>query len=97
MRHTPGPWIRSKHGFNVLTADSMQSICAVHAIHPGHSNEKDAQEQIANAQLIADAPDILAALRDLYKWGLKVFPSEGHKEEKYRLLQTAEDLIKANR
>jgi hypothetical protein len=61
--HTPGPWIRSCFGFNVLTSDSKQSIAAVHAIHPGRSNEKDAAEHLANAMLIAAAPDMLTALK----------------------------------
>lgn len=64
-KHTKGPWIHSKHGFNVLTADEMHSICAVHAPNPGYTSEKDVQEHLANARLIAAAPDLLEALRDL--------------------------------
>ena len=66
MSHTPGPWIYSKHGFNVLTADARQSICAVHAIHPGHvSSQKDIEEHNANARLIAAAPELLETLKEL--------------------------------
>lgn len=63
--HTPGPWIPSIHGFNVVTADSMFSICAVHAIHGSRANEIGHEaarlELRANSRLIAAAPDLLQA------------------------------------
>lgn len=52
--HTPGPWIRSSLGFQVLTRNSEKSICEL----PSRHNEA---EQIADANLIAAAPDLLAA------------------------------------
>lgn len=56
--HTPGPWVRSYHGFQVLTHDSGVSICE---LTPGKSRD----EQIANAQLIADAPKMADELKRL--------------------------------
>ena len=52
-KHTKGPWIHSKNGFNVLTNDSTY-ICEVYSI--------SRDEQLANARLIAAAPDLLWAL-----------------------------------
>lgn len=64
-KQTRGPWIRSKHGFNVLTGDSMHSICAVHPVPVdlGRSFDEEREEQISVARLIAAAPDMLDALK----------------------------------
>ena len=56
---TPGPWIHSYHGFQVLTSNSEVSICEL-------KGSKPRDEQIANAQLIAEAPSMLAALQMAY-------------------------------
>ena len=78
-KHTKGPWIHSKHGFNVLTADEMHSICAVHAPNPGHTSEKDVQEHLANARLIAAAPDLLEAC-EASLWAVNAAECLGEKE-----------------
>ncbi len=51
-------WVRSNFGFQVLTADSRTPICET-------VGKKTMDEQIANAQLIAAAPDLLEALLSL--------------------------------
>ncbi|OJX63071.1 hypothetical protein [Dysgonomonas sp. 37-18] len=49
-------WIRSNMGFQVLTADSYYSVCEA-------VGKRGQEEQIANAQLIAAAPELLQALQ----------------------------------
>ena len=51
-------WVRSGMGFQVLTADSYYSICEA-------TGKKSQEEQVANAQLIAAAPELLDRLRGL--------------------------------
>lgn len=53
-KHTPGPWARSTLGFQVLTGDGRHSICEAR-------DRRGQEEQVANAQLIAAAPDLLEA------------------------------------
>lgn len=47
-------WIRSNMGFQVLTADSYYSVCEA-------VGKRGQEEQIANAQLISAAPELLNA------------------------------------
>lgn len=66
-QHTPGPWARSN---NVRQRDDAQriyagdvSIASVHYL-PQKTTESFYQAH-ANARLIASAPDLLAALREI--------------------------------
>lgn len=59
-KYTKGPWIRSGHGFQVLTNDSMQSIATI-------KDTSNFEEQIDNAAIIAAAPVMYEALRKLSK------------------------------
>jgi len=71
-RHTPGPWIRSIGGYQVLTGDSWNTICV---FHEGagekwkdhrlaeHEDGRGAVDREANAALVAAAPDLLEAAR----------------------------------
>lgn len=82
--HTPGPWIASKFGFQVLTGDSWNTICTL----KGGAEWEDGrgkyqpeyawENQEANARLIAAAPDLLAAAKEvmatLEKHGPSVVP-----------------------
>ena len=54
-KFTPGPWNRSQYGYQVLTRDSENSICEL-------KGAKNMAEQIANASIIAAAPDMYEAL-----------------------------------
>ena len=67
--HTPGPWIASTFGFQVLTGDSWNTICTLSGgaeWEDGRGKyrpEYEWQNQEANARLIAAAPDLLAAAK----------------------------------
>jgi hypothetical protein len=54
MKHTPGPWVAHTRGSDafVRCADGRQFLCGDIIYHPVN---------IANANLIAAAPDLLAA------------------------------------
>jgi len=57
-KHTPGPWRRSSYGFQVLGNNNHVSVC--------HLDGKQGEEiQMANAQLIAAAPEMLKSLIEL--------------------------------
>lgn len=55
-KFTRGPWARSKYGFNVLTSDSELSVCEL-------KDMGDLDLQLANANLIAAAPEMYEALK----------------------------------
>ncbi|KKK67177.1 hypothetical protein LCGC14_2956660, partial [marine sediment metagenome] len=69
-QHTPGPWIVSGlldtgAGFDWVNADGPQAVAKICVPSP-HPNVVDAREMAkANARLIAAAPELLEALRDL--------------------------------
>ncbi len=76
--HTPGPWsvphfaepaVNCHCGY-VLVDGYMGAICTVHASGHGddwlgHGDNPKFKEAVANARLIASAPDLLAALVEL--------------------------------
>lgn len=70
-KHTPGPWVSSKFGFQVLTGDSWNTICELRGPaewedkRGSYEQEFEGQIQQANARLIASAPDLLEALDNL--------------------------------
>lgn len=59
--HTPGPWHLGGNGFIVYAANGY-AICDVKTFH-GRSNA-----DAANAMLIAAAPELLAALKEMGDW-----------------------------
>ena len=67
MSHTPGPWIRSSFGFQVLTADSHNAICEIYP-PSGDPDRRVIEEHIANADLIAAAPELLEACKAMLMW-----------------------------
>jgi hypothetical protein len=73
-KHTPGPWLPSKFGFQVLTGDSWNTICTLRGGaewgdgRGKYEQEYEWQNQEANARLIAAAPDMLDALREIEEW-----------------------------
>jgi hypothetical protein len=58
-KHTPGPWFLDDDGRIFDTPDRGQLVAEVATADPA---EPPAEEDVANARLIAAAPDLLAAL-----------------------------------
>lgn len=63
LKHTPGPWAANKDTAFVRTADDDQY--AVAAVYGRSGNAGDDDIAIANARLIAAAPELLDALMKL--------------------------------
>lgn len=65
-KHTPGPWLigkRSPGGYSLINADGWQSLARVVTVMEG--DNRPFAEGVANARLIAAAPDLLEALKEL--------------------------------
>lgn len=71
-KHTPGPWYMSEeYGLHVYSpAEKMQiaDILLCDASDPEPYATADEKTAKANARLIAAAPDLLAALRDMVRF-----------------------------
>jgi len=73
--HTPGPWHASgyldepEHDTDVIAANGPLRLATVHIPTPGKSRtpERARQEAIANARIMAAAPELLQALRAIYR------------------------------
>ena len=75
MSHTPGPWHWSGDSLTHRQFDiyapaksPQQHICTVNNLSVEKLWARDADQAIANARLIAAAPDLLAALKDAKLW-----------------------------
>lgn len=76
-KHTPGPWYTAVTVGNdiAILGQTAGNVCVIRIIYP-HRSE---QEQIANARLIAAAPDLLAVLQlalkehDEYEAGQRIY------------------------
>jgi len=70
MSHTPGPW-GVKHQYNVFGITGGAEMC-IAACGGGCDTMRDPEEQhqemVANALLIAAAPELLAACEALVDW-----------------------------
>ncbi|MFJ3486620.1 hypothetical protein ACIPL1_24925 [Pseudomonas sp. NPDC090202] len=56
--HTPGPWRAAPSGQIVGGPTKVRQICKIW-------NTRDREQDLANASLLAAAPDLLTALQDL--------------------------------
>ena len=68
--HTPGPWVLSDEweGILVHAPQSCKFVCEVTETNPVYTNPESGisnAEALANARLIAAAPDLLFALENL--------------------------------
>ena len=61
-QHTPGPWFLTPEGYGVYKGDSYGDRGDMVCTLPGYGS--DASTRIANARLIAAAPELLSALED---------------------------------
>lgn len=86
QKHTPGPWHAELSEPFTLGGDSREvvaldgngnvtrGICSFMLDTDGHPNGKDFIEDVANAKLIAAAPELVAACDDLLElFGQAVF------------------------
>lgn len=66
-KHTPGPWIASKSGCGIVRAGEVLIAIAYDGQRPHEREVSGTNKQIedANAYLIAAAPELLQALRDI--------------------------------
>jgi hypothetical protein len=67
MRHTPGPWKADDKGkavFIPLRAHHCEQL----GIQVGFVSWEDDKESLANARLIAAAPELLEALKRAHTW-----------------------------
>jgi hypothetical protein len=67
MRHTPGPWKADDKGkavFIPLRAHHCEQL----GIQVGFVSWEDDKESLANARLIAAAPEMLEALKRAHTW-----------------------------
>jgi len=81
-KHTPGPWTmhpRFDDGAEVRAIAPVAWCGVATTVGSSGSQSIDAAEARANARLIAAAPDLLAALERLFRWGS--WPSEEHKQD----------------
>lgn len=65
-KHTPGPWYANQSGLIYAVSDDADEsilICDVEGMDPDYPNR--AWQPVANARLIAAAPDLLAALEEM--------------------------------
>lgn len=80
-QHTPGPWVSSKFGFQVLTGDSWSTVCTLKGDarwedgRGDYAPEYEWQRQEANARLIAAAPDLLEALKAMMPRNMGIPPA----------------------
>lgn len=66
--HTPGPWIVLPESLgSIVTADKRLDIAQAHATKAVRTSA-DHAERMANARLIAAAPELLAALELAQVW-----------------------------
>jgi hypothetical protein len=96
MKPTPGPWVID---WNVSRLDVFSSDAATLVATLRRSTLSDGIDKtaISNARLIAAAPDLLEALRDLEKEFRRVFPiyyySEPWAHDKNEKLKYAQAII----
>lgn len=72
-KFTPGPWVRHKHAYCCVVADSRVLIANCGQRDSNINREELEIEQDANTQLIAAAPDLYAALESFVN-----FKSDGN-------------------
>jgi hypothetical protein len=66
-KHTPGPWTSGHHG-NVALWVGPSHLAHPVALVPWDSHAEARDEARDNARLIAAAPDLLEALKEILPW-----------------------------
>jgi len=70
MTHTPGPWIWADLDRGLYGAGPDNAVLQYYAYEGMHLSGKTEEEQKANRDLIAAAPDMLEALKAIQKIGV---------------------------
>jgi len=65
MKHTPGPWRILTRAIGTVANESGRVVATCMGYTTNTDNGEHIQENIANATLIAAAPELLAALESL--------------------------------
>jgi hypothetical protein len=65
-KHTPGPWSIWRD-FNVIADKGTRAIANCGGFSNSRNAEADHEENVANARLIAAAPDLLEALKEMVR------------------------------
>ena len=68
-KHTPGPWILDEESIDLLDFELETHRIWINAdgMHIGYVDGPRTEERKANARLIAAAPDLLEALKEIVK------------------------------
>lgn len=64
MSHTPGPWIADQPFEGHVANASGRLVCSAMGHYDGEEHTR--KENVANARLIAAAPELLAALKAIW-------------------------------
>lgn len=64
MNHTPGPW-KYDDEWALIVGPNDEEICAIHAAQSSGERRVNRNKAQANGRLIAAAPELLAALKDV--------------------------------
>lgn len=75
--HTPGPWKAEEQDIYGNYNGKYQLLATAHKEEKGKNTVDDGQEAWANADLIASAPDLLAAAKDVITWDKNVRKIDG--------------------
>ncbi len=72
VKHTPGPWkinetdYSNAYGIECEVNGIQHTVCTDQFCYPNFKKDRD-PEKLANAKLIAAAPELLEALQDIIK------------------------------
>lgn len=85
--HTPGPW---RLEGNRIEADDRHSVLPVATVYRSPGDEA---EDAANGALLAAAPELLAALREVLEIALQCIPAEKLIPQERQAFADAQELV----
>ena len=66
MSHTPGPWVVAGHPWNIKSVEPERLVCSAQ-FYGALPEPRERAEVEANARLIAAAPELLAACKEVVR------------------------------
>lgn len=63
LKFTPGPWFEHREGFSTVYVESKLRDGVIQEVAACGPTEAGSEQQLANAKLIAAAPELLEALQ----------------------------------